>query len=158
MWYKGGDATDPRSSIQARVDDAQIVNYGAQANESGTLGLMRALAVLSIQTFDVSDPSTEGRFDAIAERNVQSLSSNNSSNKGSIEMLGIELNNAKVQVGDIKSRHNDYSAQLTGLLTGVEKSSDEEVAVEISALQTRLQATYQTTAMISRLSLVNYIK
>jgi flagellin-like hook-associated protein FlgL len=158
MWYTGGNSTDPRSSIQARVDDAQIVNYGAQANESGTLGLVRAFAVLSIQTFDVSDPTTEGRFDAIAERNVQSLSTNNSSNPGSIEMLGIELNNAKVQVGDINSRHDDYSAQLTGLLTGVEKSSDEEVAVEIAALQTRLQATYQTTAMISRLSLVNYIK
>ena len=37
-------------------------------------------------------------------------------------------------------------------------SSDEEVAVQIAALQTRLQATYQTTSMISRLSLVNYIK
>ena len=158
LWYTGGNSTDPRSSIQARVDDAQIVNYGAQANESGTLGLVRSLAVLSMQTFSVSDPSTEGRFDAIAERNVQNLSSNNASNKGSIEMLGIELNNAKVQVGDIKSRHNDYGSQLTGLLAGVEKSSDEEVAVEIAALQTRLQATYQTTAMISRLSLVNYIK
>ena len=41
---------------------------------------------------------------------------------------------------------------------GIEKSSDEEVAVEITALQTRLQATYQTTSLISQLSLVNYIK
>jgi hypothetical protein len=73
-------------------------------------------------------------------------------------MLGIELNNAKVQVGDIKSWHSDYNGQLQGLLAGIEKSSDEEVAVEITALQTRLQATYQTTSLISQLSLVNYIK
>jgi flagellin-like hook-associated protein FlgL len=158
VWYTGGDSDNPRSSIQARVDDAQTVNYGAQANESGTLGMIRSLAVLSIQTFDAADPTTEGRFDAIATRNVQAFSTTHSSDPGSIEMLGIELNNAKVQVGDIKSRHSDYNGQLQGLLAGIEKSSDEEVAVEITALQTRLQATYQTTSLISQLSLVNYIK
>jgi flagellin-like hook-associated protein FlgL len=158
MWYTGGDSVDPRASIQARVDDAQTVSYGAQANESGTLGLVRALAVLSVQTFDTSDPSTEGRFDAIATRNVQNLSVSNNGTQGSIEMLSIELNNAKVQVGDIKSRHEDYHAQMQGLLAGIEKSDANEVAVQISALQTRLQATYQTTALVSQLSLVNYIK
>ena len=114
--------------------------------------------MLSIQTFSTADPSTEGRFDAIASRNVQNLSVSKSSVQGSIEMLSIELNNAKVQIGDIKSRHQDYSAQMQGLLAGIEKSDDNEVAVQISALQTRLQATYQTTAMVSQLSLVNYIK
>ena len=158
MWYTGGDSATPRTSIQARVDDSQTVSYGAQANEAGTLGLIRSLAVLSIQTFDVSDPSTKGRFDAVGTRNVANTSAAHNSDQGSIEMLGIELNNAKVQIGDIKSRHTDYNTQLQGMLAGIEKSSDEEVAVEITALQTRLQATYQTTALISQLSLVNYIK
>ena len=73
-------------------------------------------------------------------------------------MLGIELSNAKVQVGDISSRHTDYNTQLQGMLGTIEKSDDNEVAVSISALQTRLQATYQTTSLISKLSLVNYLK
>ena len=158
LWYTGGDSADPRSSIQARVDDTQTVNYGAQANENGTVNLLRGLAVLASQTFDSSDPSTEGRFDAIATRNASRLSGSHNSEKGSIEMLGIELNNAKVQVGDIKSRHTDYNTQLQGMLAGIEKSNDDEVAVSIAALQTRLQATYQTTSLISHLSLVNYIK
>ena len=42
MWYTGGDSSNPRASIQARVDDAQTVNYGAQANESGTAQLVFA--------------------------------------------------------------------------------------------------------------------
>jgi len=158
LWYTGGDSADPRSSIQARVDDTQTVNYGAQANENGTVNLLRGLAVLASQTFDSSDPRTEGRFDAIATRNASRLSGSHNSEKGSIEMLGIELNNAKVQVGDIKSRHTDYNTQLQGMLAGIEKSNDDEVAVSIAALQTRLQATYQTTSLISHLSLVNYIK
>lgn len=158
MWYKGGDSANPRSSIQARVDDSQTVNYGAQANESGTLTLVRSLAVLASQTFSTSDPNVEGRFDAIAARNVQNLSVSHNSTQGSIAMVSIELNNAKVQVGDIKSRHSDYGAQMQGLLGGIEKSDDNEVAVQIAALQTRLQATYQTTSLISKLSLVNYLK
>jgi len=157
-WYTGGDSSNPRASIQARVDDAQTVNYGAQANESGTAQLVRSLAVLAIQTFSTSDPNTEGRFDAIASRNVQNLSVSNNSTQGSIAMLSIELNNAKVQVGDIKSRHDDYSTQMQGLLAGIEKSDDNEVAVQIAALQTRLQATYPTTSLISKLSLVNYLR
>ena len=157
-WYTGGDSSNPRASIQARVDDTQTVNYGAQANEAGTLSMVRGLAVLSIQTFDPSDPTTEGRFDAVATRNVSRFSASHNSDQGSIEMLGIELNNAKVQVGDISSRHTDYNTQLQGMLGTIEKSDDNEVAVQISALQTRLQATYQTTALISRLSLVNYLK
>ena len=158
MWYKGGDSANPRSSIQARVDDSQTVNYGAQANESGTLTLVRSLAVLASQTFSTSDPNVEGKFDAIATRNISNLSVSNNSTQGSIAMLSIELNNAKVQVGDIKSRHSDYSSQMQGLLAGIEKSDDNEVAVQIAALQTRLQATYQTTSLISKLSLVNYLK
>ena len=158
MWYKGGDSANPRSSIQARVDDSQTVNYGAQANESGTLALVRSLAVLASQTFSTSNPNVEGQFDAIASRNISNLSVSHNSTQGSIAMVSIELNNAKVQVADIKSRHSDYSSQMQGLLGGIEKSDDNEVAVQIAALQTRLQATYQTTSLISKLSLVNYLK
>jgi hypothetical protein len=40
---------------------------------------------------------------------------------------------------------------------GVEDANDEEVAASLLTLQTRLQATYQTTSILSRLSLVNYL-
>jgi hypothetical protein len=61
-------------------------------------------------------------------------------------------------MGDISSRHTDYSAQLDSMLAGIETVPDEQVAAQILALQTRLQATYQTTSLVSQLSLVNYIK
>lgn len=158
LWYTGGDSADPRASIQARVDDSQTVKYGAQANESGTLNLVRSLAVLSIQNFDASDPNVEGKFDGIASRNIDRLSASHNSDQGSIQMLTIELSNAQVQVGDIKARHTDYSAQLQSMLSDIETVPNEQVAAAILALQTRLQATYQTTSLIAQLSLVNYIK
>jgi len=158
IWYNGGDSTDPRSAIQARVDDTQTVNYGAQANESGTLNLVRALSVLAVQTFSTSATSTAGRFDALASRNSERLSSTHKAEQGSIALVGIELNNAKVQVSDIQSRHDDYSTQLQGMLANIENTPDEETSMEILALQTRLTATYQATSMIANLSFVNFIK
>jgi hypothetical protein len=34
----------------------------------------------------------------------------------------------------------------------------EDVAMELLALQTRLQASYQATSLVAQLSLVNYVK
>jgi len=158
MWYSGGDSTDPRATIQARVDDTQTVNYGAQANESGTLNLVRAMAVLSIQNFSTSDPTSEARFDAVANRNLDRLSETHNSEAGSIERLGIELNDAKVSISDVSARHDNYNSQLQGMLSDIETVPDEQVAMQVLALQTRLQASFQATSLISQLSLVNYIK
>ena len=165
---------DQQASIDARVSAGNATSLGVKGQAAlarntasvaitGTTNLAPfcpalGLAVLSIQSFDPADPNVEARFDAVATRNVDRFSAAHNSDQGSIEMLGIELSNAKVQVGDISSRHTDYNTQLQGMLGTIEKSNDNEVAVSISALQTRLQATYQTTSLISKLSLVNYLK
>ena len=83
---------------------------------------------------------------------MQNLSVSNNSMQGSIAMVSIELSNAKVQVGDIKSRHTDYSSQMQGLLGGIEKSDDNEVAVQIAALNVRTEA----EAIAKRLSSKGY--
>ena len=72
-------------------------------------------------------------------------------------MLTVELDNAKTTVSNISSRHTDYSAQLTGMLSDIESIPQEDVATQILALQTRLQASYQATSLIAHLSLVNYL-
>ena len=46
---------------------------------------------------------------------------------------------------------NDYLQQIEGV-------SNEEVGSEILALQTRMQASMQTTAILFQTSLVNYLK
>ncbi len=46
---------------------------------------------------------------------------------------------------------------LTDLLQSIEGVSEEQVGAEILSLQTSLQASLQTTAMLSRISLVNFL-
>lgn len=148
---------NPRQSVSAQVDDATRVNYGIQANESGLLRLMRTLGSLSIETYSESDPSSKGRYDAMAVRQQAQMSEGHNSEAGSIEIMTMELGVAQSIIGNAASRHTAYKAQLENLLSDVETVNKEDVAMEILALQTRLQASYQTTAMISKLSLVNYL-
>lgn len=158
IWYKGEDAANARETVKARVDDSANVAYGAQANESGPLALIKSLAVVAIQSFSNSDTTSEGRFDAVATRNYSRLSETHNGESGSIEMLGVELGNVRANVDSIAKRQDGYKAQLEGLLEGIESVSKEEVAMEILALQTRLQASFQATSLVASLSLVNYLK
>jgi flagellin-like hook-associated protein FlgL len=158
MWYKGQDSTNARTTVSARVDDAAMVNYGAQANESGPLALIKSLAVLASQSFSNPDPTSQGRFDAVATRNYERLSETHNNESGSIEMLGAELGNARVNIDSVASRQSHYKAQLEGMIEDISSVPKEEVAMEMLALQTRLQASYQATSLIASLSLVNYLK
>ena len=133
------------------------VDYGAQANENGTVNLMRSFAVMAIQNFSASDPNAQGVYDAIASRNLDRMSTIHQSEAGSIESVTTELDNVKSTLTSLSTRQTNYSAQLTGMLGDIETAPQEDVAAQILALQTRLQASYQATSLIAHLSLVNYL-
>ena len=59
---------------------------------------------------------------------------------------------------DATSRHQQTSATLQDYLQQITGVSNEEVGSQILALQTRMQASMQTTAMLFQTSLVNYLK
>ena len=46
---------------------------------------------------------------------------------------------------------------LGNLLQGIEQAPQDQVAAQILALQTRLEASLQTTSILYRLSIVNYL-
>jgi len=60
-------------------------------------------------------------------------------------------------MNNARERHQAAGAILQGSLGDIEDAPAEEVAAKLLALQTRLQASYQTTSLLSRLSLVNYL-
>lgn len=101
--------------------------------------------------------SANGRYDAMATRQQAQLSESHNAERGSIEVLTMELAVARISLNNATERHVNYKAQLDNLLSDVETVSKEDVAMEILALQTRLQASYQATSMVSKLSLVNFL-
>lgn len=150
-------AGDPRATVTAKIEDNTSVKYGVQANENGFVSLIRSLAAMTVETYPESDPTTNGRFDGMAVRQQSRLSESHNNEPGSIEVVGIELNLAKTRMANISERLTASDAQLNTMLEEIEGVSKEEVAMEILALQTRLEASYQTTALVAQLSLVNYM-
>lgn len=158
---------NPRQSVNAVVEDSGRVAYGMQANESGYLRMMRSLAAMTVETYpeiaNAPDPNAAAlapareRFDAMARRQQLELSEGRNAERGSIELITMELGVARATMNAAASRHTNYKAQLDNLLSDVETVNKEEVAMEILALQTRLTASYQATAMVSQLSLVNFL-
>jgi flagellin-like hook-associated protein FlgL len=154
----GAAEGNPRQSVTAQVDDATKAAYGVQANESGFLRMMRTMAAMSIETYPSDDPSSRGRFDAMTARQMSEMGEQHNTERGSIEVVTMELAVARTTSDNSATRHTNYKAQLDDLLSDVETVSKEDVAMEILALQVRLQASYQTTAMVAQLSLVHYIR
>ena len=158
LWYTGGDSATPRQSVAAKIDDSTVVNYGVQGNEDGLAALVKSLAVLAVETFPSGDATSKARFDALASRQLVRLSEGNNASGGSIEVIAVELGMARATAGNTRERHATYAAQMESLVADIEQVSKEAVAMEILALQTRLAASYTTTAALSQLSLVNYLR
>jgi flagellar hook-associated protein 3 FlgL len=159
IWYTGEIAsTNPRLSATAQVDDTTKVGYGVRANESGLLELVRTLSAMSVQEYRNSDPTSKGRFSAMVERQMDNMSTKTATDEGSVERIALELGVTKATVGRAAERNVAFSGQLQTLLSQVETVGMEETVMELLALKTRLEASYQTTAQVANLSLVNYLK
>jgi flagellar hook-associated protein 3 FlgL len=158
QWYRGEDAENARQTVSAKVDDSTAVHYGVQANETGILELVRSLAAMSVEIYPSGDATGEGRFDAMVDRQRERLAESHNSENGAIEVITLELGVARATAGTVAERHTAYDTQLDTMLADVSQVSIEEVAMQLLALNTRLQASYQTTSMVSQLSLVNFLR
>ena len=158
FWYKGEDSAAARKTVDAKVDDGTTINYGAQANEVGLVRLVQTLAAMAEQTYPTGDATATGRFDAMASRQISRLSDANSNSAGSIGVMTVEFALAKTTMEYTKERQTSHMATLDGMLADIETIPAEEVSVQILALKTRLEASYETTSLIAQLSLVNYLR
>ena len=74
-----------------------------------------------------------------------------------IEDIEAELAGAQTSLAAAKDRHQQTKSTLADMLEQIEGVPTEEVGARILALQTRLQASLQTTSLLFKTSLVNYI-
>lgn len=156
FWYTGDDATDdPRSTAIARVDDAITVAYGVRANEGGLRQLVQNIAVFASVTFSDNDPDARARYFSLARKVGAGLDANSGLSR--IEGIQTEIAGAKLAADAAKQRLDDKKPVLQGLIDDIENVSAEEVGTMLLTMSTRLQATLQTTALLSRFSLLNFI-
>ncbi|MCF4127933.1 hypothetical protein [Methylobacterium sp. SyP6R] len=155
IWYKGDDTSaDPRGTATVPVSRDQSVAIGVQANEVPFRKTLSGLAVLATTSFDDTDADGR-RFDAYSGR-LQTLFKPGDG-QPSVEGIGSELSLASAQIATQKSQNTATKAVLQKTVDGVESVTTEEAAAKLLTLQTQLQASYQATSMLSKLTLTSYL-
>jgi len=155
-WYRGDDGSDPaRNTATVQIDQGQVVGTGARANEQAFRVGLAQFAIMAASTFPDSDPNAQAGYDAMAARVGEQLGFGGAVQKPA-EII-TELGTAQSALASAKERHQSTKDYLNTTLAGVENVTTEEVATQILSLQTQLQASYQVTSMLSKLSLTNYL-
>jgi flagellar hook-associated protein 3 FlgL len=155
-WYTGDDATDdPRSTAIAPADQSLTVSYGARANEHALRVAVQSLAVFAATQFSGSDPNGEAQYTALRQRIGGALVGTDNEQK--VSDIAGQMAGAQVALTSAKDRHDQTNTTLQNLLQSVEGAPAEQVAAQILSLQTSLQATLQTTAMLLQTNILKYL-
>jgi flagellar hook-associated protein 3 FlgL len=125
-----------------------------RADEKGIRDLLSGLATMAATRFDPASATDRVAYSEMADKTRVAM---NADNGGGVTSIQTTIALAQASIKSAKERHDGEKQVLSNLLDEAEGISNEEVATQLLALQTRLQASYQTTAMISKLSLVNYL-
>ena len=155
-WYRGDKSSTPaRETSLARIDDNRLVAYGAKADEDAFSTMIKQFAIMSSATFDSAGENDQAQYTAMSDRVRGTLS--NSENSKSIDRVIGELAIAQSSLGDAEERHISSDNMATNFLAKIETADINEAAVKLLSMQTQLQASYQVTSMLSKLSLANFL-
>ena len=104
---------------------------------------------------DANDLEQRDSYRALTSRAGQVL---NFTGTQSVESIVTNLGLAASTLSHTQDRHDATMATANEILGDIQNADAYEVGVKLTTLQTQLQASYQVTAMLSELSLVNYMR
>ena len=133
----------------------QTVQFGAQANEQAIRQALQSIAVYSAVTVSPTGTNSGAAVAALSAR----IAANLTSQPGQQTLQDIQTDFATAQnsMKDAQARQTQTQTALQNLIADTEGISQDQVASQILALQNSLQASYQTTSMLSQLSLVKFL-
>jgi flagellar hook-associated protein 3 FlgL len=155
-WYTGNSGPGSAlSSATAQIDTGITIQYGAQANESAIRSQLQSLAVYSAFTTSPTGTNSAAQIAALS----QSIATNLTPQPGqqTIEEIQSQFAASQTVMTDTAARQTQSQTMLQTMVDNTETVSTQTVATEILALQTSLQASYQTTSMLSQLTLTKYL-
>ncbi|MBV8908163.1 MAG: hypothetical protein JOZ20_04110 [Sphingomonas sp.] len=155
-WYTGNSGPgSARSTASVRVDASQTVQFGAQANEQAIRQALQSIAVYAAVTVPPNGTNSSDVIAALSERTAANLTSQ--PGQQTIQDMQTDFATAQNSMKDAQARQTQTQTALQNLIADTEGISQDQVASEILALQNSLQASYQTTSMLSQLSLVKFL-
>jgi flagellar hook-associated protein 3 FlgL len=155
VWYQGGTDANARASLVAQIDANVSVPYGVQANEQGIRDIVKSLAVFSTYTFSADTPTTRAAYQEFASRTATTLSPE--IGKQTLDDIRLEIYQTSMTIKSTKDRQVMSREMLKQTLADGENVDIQTVGANILALQTRLEASYRVTAILSEMNLTKFI-
>lgn len=156
IWYQGEDKTaDARSTQSVQVSSTSKITTGVRANEPAIKDMLTGLATVAYGLPTASNANTGAAYQAVVDQAAPLLSGANQSS--SVQDIVSELSNSSAQITNAGTRNTATQNIIQNTLDGIEQAPTEEVVAKLLDVQNRLQASYQITSSLSKLSLVNYI-
>lgn len=174
MGYSSTLTSDTAGKVTTRVSDKSEIDYTVLANAEGMKEVLLALSVIKslpppehapgalndpdATTFDEDTPpfppsQKQENFYAVLDDLTAMLS--NAVKK--IDSENYRLAQVQTQIQSVKNSHTQELNTLQTIVSDVENVDITETAAKITQLQVQIEASYQVTALVSRLSLVNFI-
>jgi flagellar hook-associated protein 3 FlgL len=155
-WYTGNSGPgSARASSTVRVDSSQTVQFGAQANEQAIRQALQNIAVYAASTTPVSNTNSPAEVAALSSRIAANLTP--SAGQQTIQDIQTDFASAQNTMKDVQARQTQQQTALQNLVSNTEGISQDQVASELLQLQNQLSASFQTTSMLAKLSLTNYL-
>ena len=155
-WYNGETGTDSaRGTAVAQVDQSITVQYGARANEQALRSQLQTVAVFAAVTTSATNPNANAQIAALNQRIAQNLAAVPGTQ--SIQDIQADFAGAQASIKATTDRQTQTKAITQTMLDSIEGINNDEVATKILALQTSLQASYQTTAKLYQMSLTKFL-
>ena len=155
-WYTGNSGPgSARASSSARVDSSITVQYGAQANEAAIRSQLQSIAVFSAFSTSPTGTNSAAQIAALSQRIATNLTPQ--PGQQTVEEMQSDFAASQTIMTNATARQTQTQTMLQTMVDNTETVSTQQVASEILALQTSLQASYQTTSMLAQLTLTKYL-
>ena len=150
-FFKGTPESDGRR-MTARPDDTTVIDWGIQANDQPMRDVLKGLYMLSsIDSYQIND---EDAYKAWVKEASNAL---NSGIEGIIQ-AETRLGGQQQQVVQIIEINEDKNVVLNNRIHSLEYVDLYEAQTRMAALETQMQATFSTTARLSRLTILDWLR
>jgi len=155
-WYTGNTGPgSARSTSTVRIDQSQTVQFGAQANEQAIRQSLQSIAVYAAVTASPAGINSPGQIGALSDRTGSNLTPQ--AGQQTFSDIQTDFADAQTTMKDAQARQTQSKTALQNMIDSTENINQSEVASQLLALQNALQASYQTTSMLSQLSLTKFL-
>ncbi len=154
FWYRGDTSSPAGNNFLATIGDSAQVAYGARADQSALATVVKNTALLAAVTYTGTDSSETQAYAEMTKRTSAAL---DFSGTQSVVDIVTDLGLKASTLDSAKTNLQTQISTSQTVLADTQNADPYDVATQLTTLVTQLQASYQVTSTLSKLSLVNFL-